>query len=249
PLEPEAELRRNVLVAGCDPALGLLAGWLAGRGAPCRLVWVHAPSRGALAALLAGEVHLAGVHLYDEPSGSYNVAAVRRALPRAEVLLVHLAQWEQGLVVAPGNPLAIRRAEDLADPRVRLVNREPGSGARELLDRLLRQAGIPPRAVRGYDREVPGHLAVGWAVASGGADAGIGSRATAEAFGLDFIPLSRERFDLVVPADLADDPRMDRLLDTVASGEFRAQLASVAGYDTGETGRAVPVRTGDPPSE
>lgn len=237
PLQPLAELRRTVLLAGCDPALGLLCTWLASRGAPCRPVWVHAASRPALAMLQAGEVHLAGVHLLDEASGSYNVAAARRAFPGQRVLLVHLARWEQGLLLAPGNPLGIRWVEDLADPRVRLVNREPGSGARELLDRLLRRAGIPPEAVRGYRQEVTGHLAVAQAIALGAADVGIGTRAAAEAFNLEFIPLSLERFDLVLTSDLAEDPRVQALLEAVSGAEFRRQLGALAGYDAGETGR------------
>ena len=152
------------------------------------------------------------------------------------MLLVHLASWEQGLILAPGNPLGIRGVDDLADPRVRLVNREPGSGAREQLDRLLRRHGIPPQEVAGYERYVTGHLAAAWGVAAGAADVGLSTRPVAEAFGLDFLPLSVERFDLVLAVDLADDPRVAALLDALASPGFRAQLASLGGYDSRDTG-------------
>ncbi|MBE3591064.1 MAG: helix-turn-helix domain-containing protein [Firmicutes bacterium] len=236
PLRPLDEIRRNVVIAGCDPALGLLAAWFAERSPAGRMVWLHASSRAALGALGAGEVHVAGLHLWDEASGAYNAPFVRRALRGGPALLVHLAQWEEGFIVAAGNPLGVRGAEDLADRRVRLVNREPGAGARELLDRLLREAGIPPQAVRGYEHEVAGHLAVAEAVAMGTADVGVGTRAAAEAFGLGFVPLRQERFDLALAADLAEDPRLAPLLDALASRGFRAQLGSVAGYDTRDTG-------------
>ncbi len=242
-LRDPSELHGRIAAAGCDPALGLLAALLAGRRAPTQLLWLDTGSRTALAMLQAGEVHLAGVHLWDEKTHSYNLPAVTRAFPRGGVVLIHLAQWEQGFVVAPGNPLGIRRVSDLLRPDVRMVNREPGSGARLLLDRLLQQEGIPPEAVSGYERVLVGHLAVAQAVALGAADVGVSTRAAAQLYGLDFLPMSLERFDLVVATDLLGDPRLEAVIDAMCGSEFRRQLQNVAGYDASETGRVVRVGT------
>src|SRR5512140_2136810 len=131
-------LSQQLFAVGCDPALGLLAARAAQlRGGP-RAVWLHAPSQAALDALAQGHAHLAGAHLFDEAEQEFNVPHVRRRFAGRRVRLYNLARWEEGFVVARGNPLRIRSAADLPDPGVRLVDREPGSGARSLLERLLR---------------------------------------------------------------------------------------------------------------
>jgi molybdate-binding protein/DNA-binding XRE family transcriptional regulator len=239
PLRSGRAVRENLLAVGCDPALAMLAMRLPDRSAGARLAWVHKGSLAALQALSRGHAHLAGTHLRDEASGEFNVAAVRALFPSRAMLLVSLSRWEQGLAVARGNPLGLRRGEDLAGKGVRLVNREPGAGARALLDRLLRRAGIPERAVAGYNHTVQGHLAVAAAVASGGADAGISTRAAALAHGLSFVPLEEERFDLVLPRESASDPRIGRLLDTLRSKTLRRELGTLPGYSAARSGELV----------
>ena len=146
---------------------------------------------------------------------------------------------QEGFAVARGNPKRIRKPEDIARPGVRFVNREPGAGARRLLDRLLRKAGVPGTAVKGYDRLLGGHLAVAQAVAMGAADAGVVARSAAVAHGLDFVPLSEERFDLVFPKEWGSDPRASRIVETLESRAFRRELESLGGYDTRRSGRLV----------
>jgi molybdopterin molybdotransferase/putative molybdopterin biosynthesis protein len=236
-LRPLAAMRANLLAVGCDPALGLLSARLAERSV--RLVWLDAASEPALQALSRGHAHLAGAHLLDEASGEFNVPFVRALFPGRRMLVVTLAAWEEGFAVARGNPLRIRHAADLARPAVRLVNRAFGAGARRLLDRLLVRAGVPATAIQGYERTVRGHLDVAHAVASGTADVGIVPRAVARAQGLDFVPLSRERFDLVLPFELAEDHRVARTLDTLGSRSFRRELAALGGYDAARSGRVV----------
>jgi putative molybdopterin biosynthesis protein len=241
PLRSRRSVGENLLAAGCDPALGMLAARLPDRPERMRLAWVHKGSLDALSALARGHAHLAGTHLRDEASGEFNVPAVHALFPGRAMLLVNLSRWEQGLAVARGNPLGLRRGEDLAEKGVRLVNREPGAGARALLDRLLRGAGILPRAVAGYDRVVQGHLAVAAWVASGGADAGISTRAAALAHGLSFVPLDEERFDLVLPRESAADPRIGRLLDTLRSKALRRELGALPGYSAARSGEVAEV--------
>jgi molybdate-binding protein/DNA-binding XRE family transcriptional regulator len=229
-------LAANLLVAGCDPALGLLAD-RAERGSPgARNVWLEATSGAALSALERSEVHVAGAHLFDEQAGDYNVPFVRRAFPGQPTVVVTVAQIEEGLAVAPGNPRRIRKVADLAGKGVRIINRDETAGARKLLDRLLAAEGVRARQIEGYQRIAPGHLEAAGAVAAGVADAAVVTCASALALGLDFIPLASERFDLVTPKEWLRDQRVSRLLETLASGEFRRELASIGGYATQKSG-------------
>jgi molybdate-binding protein/DNA-binding XRE family transcriptional regulator len=238
PLRESKTLRENLFCAGCDPALALLAGHVGERWKGGRLHWVEAGSGSALDMLADRQVHLAGVHLFDEDSGEHNVAPVRRRLGGRAMALVNLAIWEQGLVVAAGNPRKIRTIGDLARKGVRTVGRESGTGAQELLHRLAAEEGVPRKAV-GLVAVARGHMAVAQTVASGAADAGIATRAAAAGHGLDFIPLAEARFDLVMPRETADDVRLQRLMDVLGSQRFKRDLGGLAGYGTTRTGQVV----------
>jgi molybdate-binding protein/DNA-binding XRE family transcriptional regulator len=236
----DAQVPENtVVVLGCDPALALLGAHLTRRYPTLRLVWVPRSSLAALRMLGRGEAHAAGTHLWDPESGESNMPYVRRELAGHRLVVVTLSQWQQGLIVAPGNPKGITGPADLARPEMALVNRDVGSGSRMLFDMWLREAGIATHWVSGYEREVPSHLAVAEAVASGGADVGPGILAVALALGLDFISLQEERYDLVIPlAFLQTDP-VQALLDVVASPRFRAELEALGGYDGSRAGTVV----------
>jgi len=239
PLRDRGALHENILAVGCDPALGLLSAWLGERHPKSRVVWLHAPSMAALETLAEGGAHVAGTHLLDEPSRIFNVPYVRSLFPRRSMLVINIARWEEGMVVPPGNPLRIRTVADLARPKVRFINREAGSGARKLLDRLLTQKRIPPTQVNGYERIAPGHLAVAQAVSMGLVDVGIANRSSSVAHGLDFVPLAEERSDLVVPQELCADFRVARITDALESRAFRRELASLGGYQVSESGHLV----------
>jgi molybdate-binding protein/DNA-binding transcriptional regulator YhcF (GntR family) len=189
-----------------------------------------------LLALLHGEAGLAGSHLLDEESGEYNLPVLRRLFIGVPLCVVALAEREQGLILPRGNPRRIGGCADLSRPGVRFVNRQPGSGTRALLDHTLRRQAVNPAEIQGYEREVHTHLAVAGAVAEGSADAGLGIRAAARAFGLDFLPLARERYDLVLAAADRDCSPVAELLAVLASGEFRAVVDQIGGYDTARTG-------------
>lgn len=239
PLGDIETVRRRLVVMGCAPALGMLAARLGQEPSGIHISWVQGSSMTALEALGRGEVHIAGLHLCDETTHEFNLPFVRRALPGRAMLFVNFASWEQGIVVGAGNPLRIRGAEDLAHPRIRLVQREPGAGAHKLLEQALRAKKVPPGAVRGHGGVALGHMEVAQAIAMGAADAGIAIRSAAAAFGLGFIPLAVERFDLVIPRALATDPRVERLVDMLGSRDFRRELDTVGGYITYESGHQV----------
>jgi molybdate-binding protein len=189
-----------------------------------------------LVALRQGLADIAGCHLLDVEAGEYNLPFIRHLFPDRDMEVVTLVHREQGLIVAPGNPLKVTDLEDLARPGVRIVNRNPGSGTRSWLDSKLRDLGISHDALTGYDVEVPTHRGVAKAVAGGTADAGLGIRAAAIEAELDFIPLFNERYDLVMDARRVSEPHVQRLLDTLCTKSFRLEVDRYGGYDTSHTG-------------
>lgn len=191
--------------------------------------------------LLRGDAALAGTHMLDEDTGQYNVPILRRLFLGQRLCVITVAEREQGLIVAPGNPKALLSVQDVARPGARFVNRQPGSGTRTLLDYHLRQMHVSPSRVQGYDRELSTHTAVADAVARGLADVGLGLHAAADAFGLGFVPLARERYDLVTLADLRYRPPLSWLLDSIKTPTFKAVIAALTGYDVTHSGEEVQV--------
>ena len=234
-----ARLERTAILLGCDPSLAIAASLLGSPGRDLRVLWFPTPSADALAALSAGEAHIAGTHIAHGDGADFNLPEASLALGVTGGIVVTFAAWEQGFVVAPGNPKGLRTVEDLARPDVWLANRERSAGIRAFIDQLLERAGIPPAAVRGYENEVAGHFAAARAVALGLADAGLGLRAVADTFGLDFVPLGHARFDLVVPRDHRDHVAVAALLELINHSSFRAALGALPGYDVSETGKVV----------
>jgi molybdate-binding protein len=224
---------------GCDPSLGILCAHVARQRQDARLIWLSASSRASLAAVKVGEAHLAGSHLHSQGNNEYNVADAKQTLVHTGGLVIAFATWEQGFVVAKGNPKNLRSVADLARPDVRLINRDEGSGCREFLDALLSEAGVAPESLQGYHRTVKGHLAVARSVGSGGADAGVALRAVAHALGLDFVPLAEVRFDFVIPHDLLEHPAVSATLDVLQSRALREELESLPGYDLTHMGEVV----------
>ncbi len=232
-------LPKRLVIAGCDPAIGVLA-HMTEKLSGVEVVLAPAPSRLAIEWLRDGKVHVAGSHLEDRHTGEFNLPLLRQRIPDEALTVVTFARWEEGFVVVPGNPLKIRRIEDLARPKVRLVNRQPGSGSRALVDRLLRDAAVPADSVTGYDDIAEGHLAAAYAVSVGAADCCVATQSAARAFGLDFVPLHSERFDLAVRREFLDLPAVRCLLDVLQRASLRRKLQSLCGYDISQTGRVLP---------
>lgn len=229
------DIDNTAFLVGCDPSLGILASWVSRRARIGRMVWLPGSSQEALDALASTSAHVAGIHLRDARSGEWNLRAASTAL-RDGGVVVRYTSWEQGFVVARGNPKAVTTAEALTRPGVRFVNRERGAGSRTLIDQLLRDARIPRARVQGYTSVATSHLAVARAVASGTADAGVGLRAVAETLDLDFVPMVDVSFDLLIPNQHLSHPAVEALLDVLQSGRARAGLAALPGYDSSQTG-------------
>jgi putative molybdopterin biosynthesis protein len=234
----EEAAQKRLVLAGCDPATGLLSSMVE-KISGVEVVSAAASSKLALTWLAEGKVHIAGSHLEDPKTGEFNLPYIRKQFPNEEFSVVTFARWEEGLVLAAGNPKRIRKVEDLTRKNVRFVNREPGSGSRGLLDELLGKAGMEASRVQGYDRIAFGHLAAAYCIVSRDADVCLATRSAAQAFGLDFIPLRSERYDLVMRKRSADLPAVKAFLDVLQRATLRRKLEVLAGYDTSETGALV----------
>lgn len=193
----------------------------------------HVGSMGGLMALRRGEAHLAPTHLLDEETGTYNVPTLKKLFTEPMALIKGVDRV-QGIMVKKGNPLGIRGIEDL--PGVSYVNRQRGAGTRVLLDYKLKQAGIDPSAIRGYDREAATHMAVAAAIAGGDADAGMGIESAARSMGLDFIEVGPEEYDFAIPVRFLELPHVQHFLEVLKSREFAERVEKLGGYSLRQTG-------------
>jgi putative molybdopterin biosynthesis protein len=237
PVEPIGPPRQTLVAAGCDPALPLLQHPLGLLDPPVAFSWWPCPSRAALGLAADGRVHVAGTHLRG-PDDHYNTGPAAELLPQGGEVIGFCA-WREGLVLRPDLAGSVSGAGDVAQRGLRLVNREPGAEARSVLDRELATLGIEAGQLPGYDTRAAGHLQVASAIAAGLADAGIASEPAAVAYGLAFIPLADELFDLVIPADQADSPAVQGLLQVLSSRWLHDQLASLPGYDPARCGEHI----------
>ncbi|GBC59490.1 XRE family transcriptional regulator [Desulfonema ishimotonii] len=236
----EEYLEKSALLLGCDPAFSLLSSHVLRTPGKAQVHWRFASSYRALERLAAGQAHIAGIHLHNAGSpAESNAALAKRMLSGAEGRLIAFAAFEEGLMVASGNPHGIREVADLAREDVRIVNREPGAALRVLLDDFLKRAGVPAAAVSGYDHLVGSHLEGAQQVMFGMADAALGLRAVADSCGLGFVPIESVRCDLVIPADIFDHPAVSVVLNVLQSRSFRDELAMLPGYETTCTGKVV----------
>jgi len=235
--QSEDDFTNRILVAGCDPGISVLSRHVQSAG--IELVLAHRNSSQALSLLKDGCVHIAGTHLRDETSGESNLPEIGRLFPKNSVAVIAFAVWEEGILTANGNPKNVRGIEDFCRKDVGIVNREEGSGSRALLDSRLQRARIGSRSVRGYDQLAPGHLPAAWQVQTGVVDCCLATRAAARVFGLHFIPLVSERYDLVIRKRHLELPRIQNLLDTLSRSDFRRELEGLGGYDTRVAGQRV----------
>jgi putative molybdopterin biosynthesis protein len=235
-VRPIGPPRPTVVVAGCDPALPLLETPLALLDPPLAFAWWPCGSAEALRLAAAGLVHAAGVHRVGPGAGgdSSGIPGDDTSGIPGGAEVVGFASWREGLVVRPG--AEVRGLDDVVRRELRLVNREPGAQARTLLDRERLRLGLEPSQLTGYDSRAAGHLQVAAAIGGGLADAGVSSEPAALAYGLDFIPLAEERFDLLLPAKHAASREVQGVLKVLTSPWLLAQLASLPGYDAARCG-------------
>jgi len=238
-LEDLEKLHQTVVLAGCTPAISLWARAAELWHPELRVHWTFDNSMSALYRLSRGEVHFAGVHLYDEVTNEHNIPFIKAVLGNTPVVVINLGIWEEGLLIQGGNPFGITSVADLLQTGVKIVNREEGAGSRQVLERSLRKVGIEFDCVKGFHDIVYGHLQVAQAVASGKATAGVSTASVAATFGLDFIPLHRSRYDLVVLKSYLDEAPIQQLLSTLGHRRVLSQLEALGGYDTSQTGEVI----------
>jgi putative molybdopterin biosynthesis protein len=237
-LVDEEEINNTVVVIGShDITIDLLGDEIRRRGHNIRVTSGNVGSLGGLTAVRKGICHMAGSHLLDTETGEYNISYIKRYIKGLKVSVFHLVLRDQGLILAKGNPKNIKGVEDLTREDVMFVNRQAGSGTRVLFDYRLGQVGIKPESVRGYDHEEFTHMAVAVDVLSGAADCGVGIYAAARALNLDFLPLEREQYDLVLPSAFVEIPAMHVVFETIRSRNFRERVKALGGYDPAQSGQ------------
>ncbi|MEJ2056597.1 MAG: molybdopterin biosynthesis protein [Desulfofustis sp.] len=228
-----------VAIGSHDNLLDLLANQLHKLSPPIRLASAHVGSMGGIMAIKRGEAHLGGAHLLDEQSGEYNVTFIKRFLDGVSVQLINLCYREQGFIVKKGNPKKIGSFTDIASGGASFINRQRGAGTRLLTDKILNDIGLDPDQIPGYDREEYTHMNVAAAVSSGSVDTGMGIKAAAQALDLDFVPVAEERYDLIIPSEFIDDPRIRAALDLLTEPRFRERVELLGGYSLRDCGSVM----------
>ena len=233
-------IMNNIIITGShDLILDILRNELQENFSDYRLVSFNVGSMGGLMALKQNRTHLATAHLLDPESGEYNFPYLKKMLPQKELIVVNLAYREQGIMVKKGNLKNIKELNDLTRENIKFINRQKGSGTRILLDYLLKKRGINPFNINGYFQEEFTHLMVASAVATGNVDAGLGILSAAKAFYLDFIPVAKERYDIIIPKEWYTSLRIQKLLSIIRSEKFKKKVLSLGGYDLSQCGKVI----------
>lgn len=228
------------VICGQDILLDILSRYLEYHPDGVRTYRSYVGSYNGLLALYFGKIQVATTHLWDGDTGEYNIPYVRRMLPGVPCIIIHLACRMQGFYVQKGNPKNIKTWEDLKRPDVKLVNREKGCGTRILLDEHLRLLNISGNDIDGYDRECLSHLTVASIVARNGADVAIGNEKNGlQVKDIDFIPLQKERYELVIKKEDLAKPPFQAIIEIIRSESFKTELSGIGGYDLTEIGNII----------
>ena len=239
-LEDLNRIKNNIIVTGShDLVLDILRNELQEEFSDFNLVSFNVGSMGGLLALKQKRTHLATAHLLDPESGEYNFPYIKKMLPQSELIVVNLTYREQGIMVKRGNPKNIKGVDDLVKKDIKFINRQKGSGTRVLLDYLLKKKGINPLDIQGYSKEEYTHLMVASAVAEGSVDAGLGILSAVKAFGLDFVPVAKERYDIIIPKEYYSSLKIQKLLTVIRSEKFRKKVLSLGGYNLSQSGKVI----------
>jgi putative molybdopterin biosynthesis protein len=239
-LKPVDEITNTLVMVGShDLTLDLLANLLGKYYPPIFLSSHSVGSLGGILAVKNGSCHMAGSHLLDPETGEYNFPYIRTYLNGIEVKVIHLVWREQGLFVQRGNPKKVKGLADLIRKDIAFINRQKGSGTRILLDHTLKTLSLDSNQIRGYKKEEFTHMGVASTVASGIADAGLGILSAARAMGLDFIPIAKERYDVIIPSIYFEDEKVQKVIETIRSDDFKRTALQMGGYDVSRTGELL----------
>ena len=236
---PEDIENTLVSIGSHDMTLDIIGDLMANKYPGMRFTSTHVGSMAGLMALQRHETAIAPTHLLDMETGEYNVSYLKQIFPGEEMALIKGLDRIQGIMVKKGNPLAIKGVEDLV--RARYVNRQRGAGTRVLLDYKLKQVGISPSQIDGYDKEAATHMAVAAAVSSDEIDAGMGIKPAADAMGLDFIEVGVEEYDFAIRKADLDNPKVKALIEILKSETFHSRLDEMGGYGYHQTGKIIQI--------
>lgn len=233
-------IMNNIIITGShDLILDILKNELREDFSEYSLVYFNVGSIGGLIALKQNQTHLATAHLLDPESGEYNFPYLRKMFPQKELIVVNLAYREQGIMIKKGNLKKIKGLNDLTREDIKFINRQKGSGTRILLDYLLKKKDINPLDIQGYSQEEYTHLMVASAVAEGNVDAGLGILSAAKAFGLDFVPVAKERYDIIIPKKYYSSLKVQKLLTIIRSEKFKKKVLNLGGYELSQSGKVI----------
>lgn len=230
----------RLMLAGCDPSAPILAGSLLRSG--FEMVVSYENSTRSVELLREGLVHVAGTHLFEVEGSELSLQDVFQGFPKGSLAIFRYAGWEEGLVMAPGNPKRIQSLKDLTRKEVRIINREPGAACRTLLDKLLLENGIAPTDVRGYDSVALGQLPAARAVQQREADCCISTQASARVLGLSFVPLARKPYLLAMRRTSLQSKPVQAMLAVLGKASFRREVEAAIGYDMRLSGERVTLR-------
>lgn len=226
------------ILCGQDLILDVLSNYMRLHGVPALRAYIG--SYDGLVSLYRNMVNVTAAHMWDSDSDTYNIPYVRRLLPGIPAVVVHLTCRMQGLYIAKGNPKGINGWKDFARDDIVMINREQGAGSRVLLDEHLKHLGIFGSSIRGYRNETSSHLAVASAVSRGEADVAIGNEKIArQVDNIEFIPLQKERYDLVLRKEDLNTSEIQTMMNIIRSNAFRNEFGNIGGYDTSDMGRVV----------
>ncbi len=229
---------KNFIICGQDVILDVLSNYLRLSGIPALRAYIG--SYDSLISLYQGKVQVTAAHLWDGDTDQYNIPYVRRLLPGIPAVIIHLTCRIQGFYVAKGNPKNIQTWSDFARDDVTMINREKGAGSRVLLDENLRLLGISGAKINGYANETSSHLTVASAVSSGEADVAVGNEKIArQVDNIDFIPIKKERYQLIIKKDDLNTPEVTAMLNIIRSTTFKKEFGNIGGYDTTDIGKIV----------
>ncbi|NWH03450.1 molybdopterin biosynthesis protein [Desulfobacter latus] len=239
-LRPLDAIENTVVITGShDNTLDLLSDQIRLEHPGMGISSSHVGSMGGLMTIKKRGCHMAGCHLLDPDDGTYNISYIKKYLPDVPVRLVNLVMRQQGLILPKGNPDKVKRLSDIAEKNVTFINRQPGSGTRILFDFSLKENGLSAADVSGYENEEYTHMSVAVAVLSGRAGAGLGIKAAALALKLDFLPVVTESYDLVIPEIYYHLPKVQALICTIQSAEFKQRVMALGGYGVEQTGEEL----------
>lgn len=241
-LSPSYDIPQNnsFIICGQDIMLDILSRHLEKHPDGVQALRSYVGSYDGLYSLYHNKIQIATTHLWDGETGQYNIPYVKRLLPGTPSVIINLALRYQGFYVPKGNPQNIKDWSDLNRTDLTFANREKGSGTRILLDEHLKILKIDPLNISGYNRQLSSHLAVASAVARGGADFGLGNEKFAlQVDNIDFIPLEKERYDLVIKKEDFNKPPFQAVIQILNSEEFKLELLGIGGYDISELGHII----------